>query len=96
MSVLKKILRDLKRLEKESRHLREYFDSTCKKQNIRIEDFVELTAQMSEIMRLIATIAALFGGFSLFLDMISVMENTRALDDMDKLENTPMDEEIDE
>ncbi len=58
----------------------------------RIEDIAELTAQMSETMILITE---MYGGFSFVFNMISA-ENTRMIDDMDTLAETPIDEEIDE
>uniref|UniRef100_A0A8C1PK95 Si:dkey-201l21.4 n=1 Tax=Cyprinus carpio TaxID=7962 RepID=A0A8C1PK95_CYPCA len=57
-----------------------------------IEDVTELTRQVSETMILISEV---YGGFSFVFNMIS-SENTRTLDDMDKLAETPIDEEIDE
>ncbi len=47
---------------------------------------------MSETMILIAE---MYGGFSFVFNMISA-ENTRMIDDMDTLAETPIDEEIDE
>ncbi|XP_048039558.1 uncharacterized protein si:dkey-201l21.4 isoform X2 [Megalobrama amblycephala] len=79
------ILRFIKKRNQQVRHLREYFDSVSKKHIRQLEELAELTKQMSETTRLIATIAAIYGGFSLVLDMFSVIENSRALNDMDKL-----------
>ncbi|CAM4511281.1 unnamed protein product [Leuciscus chuanchicus] len=81
-----KILEDFKKLEQDARDL----------SKIRLEDLAELTEQMSGNMHLITSIAEIYGGFSLVLDIISINENTRALRDMDKLAETPIDEEIDE
>ncbi|KAL1250498.1 hypothetical protein QQF64_018294 [Cirrhinus molitorella] len=93
---LEKILSDLKKLDQEASDLSVYLDSTGKTHRIRREDFDELISQMSTITRLISELAVYFGGFSLFLDMISVMENNRVLDDIEILERTPIGEEIDE
>ncbi|XP_016116554.1 uncharacterized protein [Sinocyclocheilus grahami] len=59
---------------------------------IWIEEVAELTKQVSETMILMSEV---YSGFSLVFNMISA-ENTRTLDDMDKLAETPIDEEIDE
>ncbi|KAI2663087.1 Septin-4 [Labeo rohita] len=59
---------------------------------IRIEDVAELTKQMSETM---LSIAAVHGGFSLVFNMFTA-GNSRTLNDMDILAETPTDEEIDE
>lgn len=82
-----KIMTDFKNLEKDA------CDLTKK---LRIEEFAELTMQMSLSMRLITSIAQIYGGFNLVLDMISVIEYSRALDDMDKLAEKPIHEELDE
>ncbi|XP_016383284.1 uncharacterized protein LOC107720164 [Sinocyclocheilus rhinocerous] len=63
---------------------------------IQIEDVVELTAQMSANMHSTASLAADVGRFNFVLAMISVFENTSVLEDMNKLAETPIDEEIDE
>lgn len=86
------LVRIVKKQNQQARHLREYFDSVSKTYNRQIEELAELTKQMSETTRLIATIAAIYGGFSLVLDMFSVIENSRALNDMDKLAKNPVDE----
>ncbi|KAK9971299.1 hypothetical protein ABG768_024673 [Culter alburnus] len=80
------IMRDFKNLEKDASDLIK----------IQIEELAGLTEQMSENMRLITSIAVIYGGFSLVLDMISVIEYSRALDDMNKLAEKPIHEEIDE
>ncbi|XP_067256587.1 uncharacterized protein [Chanodichthys erythropterus] len=79
-------MRDFKNLEKDASDL----------VKMQIEELAGLTKQMSENMRLLASIAEMFGGFSLVLDMISVNEHGRALNDMDKLAEKPIHEEIDE
>lgn len=63
---------------------------------IRIEDIAELTRQMSETIHLIASVTAVFGWFSLVLDMFSVCKNTSVLNDMNKLAETAVHEQIDE
>ncbi|XP_016354554.1 uncharacterized protein LOC107698137 [Sinocyclocheilus anshuiensis] len=87
-----KILRHFKKLEQGANDLSKYFDSS----NIQPEDLAGLTVQMMQSMGLLATIAKIFGGFSLVLDMISVGENSSAVADMDKLAQKPIDEEVDE
>lgn len=57
-----------------------------------IEDVTELTKRVSETMALISEV---YSGFSFVFNMIS-SENTRTLDDMDKLADTHIDEEIEE
>ncbi|KAK2915716.1 hypothetical protein Q8A67_000090 [Cirrhinus molitorella] len=85
-----KILRDFNKLDQQARDLI--------KTRIRMEDIAELTAHMSRDIRLSARLAAILGQFSLALDIdiISVDENTRAVEDMDKLAQRPIHEEIDE
>ncbi|XP_058626448.1 uncharacterized protein LOC131537172 isoform X2 [Onychostoma macrolepis] len=63
---------------------------------IQIEDVVELTAQISANMHSTASLEADFGRFNFVLAMISVFKNTSVLKDMNKLAETPIDEEIDE
>ncbi|XP_016383710.1 uncharacterized protein LOC107720498 [Sinocyclocheilus rhinocerous] len=87
-----KILRDFKKLEQGANDLSKYFDSS----NIQPENLAGLTVQMNESMRLLASIAEIYGGFSLVLDMISVSENSSAVADMDKLAEKPIAEEVDE
>ncbi|XP_048039572.1 uncharacterized protein LOC125264360 [Megalobrama amblycephala] len=82
-----KIMTDFKNLEKDGSDLTK---------KLQIEELAELTGQMSESMRLISSIAEIYGGANLVLDMISVNEHGRALNDMDKLAQKPIHEEIDE
>ncbi|CAM4490986.1 unnamed protein product [Leuciscus chuanchicus] len=93
---IEEILKDLDKLEKEASDVSEYFASTSKTSNIRREDMTALKAQMSITMGLIGTLAAIFSGVWLLLDLLSVIENTRALDDMDYLAKRDMSELIDE
>ncbi|CAM4510827.1 unnamed protein product [Leuciscus chuanchicus] len=93
---IEEILKDLDKLEKDASGVSEYFASTSKTSNIRREDMTALTAQMSITMSLIGTLAAIFSGVWLLLDLLSVIENTRALDDMDYLAKRDMSELIDE
>lgn len=85
-----KIMKDLKEVKQDFHGLSVYFDSD------RLKDIGELRAHMSDTMRLISAIAVIFGDISLLFDMILVFENTRALDEMDKLAERRLDEEIDE
>ncbi|KAK7177190.1 hypothetical protein R3I93_001236 [Phoxinus phoxinus] len=63
---------------------------------IRIEDIAELTRQMSDTIHLIASVTAVFGRFSLVLDMFSVYKNSSVLNDMNRLADTAIPEHIDE
>ncbi|KAI7793363.1 hypothetical protein IRJ41_013432 [Triplophysa rosa] len=89
-----KVMRDLEKLQQDAGDLSLY--SPSQKHTIRLKDLRELTAQMSDTMRLIANIVAIFGGVNLLLDVISVIENNRALDEMDKLAKKSIDEKVDE
>lgn len=63
---------------------------------IQVEDIAELTSQMSETMRLTESIATVNGGFSLVIDIFSVIENNRVLDELKDEAETRMHEEMDE
>lgn len=80
------IMTEFKNLEKDASDLTK----------MRIEELAELTEQMSFGMILYTSIAKIYGGVNLVLDMISVNEHGRALDDMNKLAEKPIHEEIDE
>lgn len=63
---------------------------------IRIEDIAELTRQISETIRLAASVTAVFGRFSLVVDMFSVCKNSSVLNDMNRLAETATPEHIEE
>ncbi|XDV19352.1 hypothetical protein PO909_024836 [Leuciscus waleckii] len=63
---------------------------------VRIEDIAELTRQISETINLIASVTSVVGWFSLVLDMFSVCKNSSVLNDMNKLAETAIHEQIDE
>ncbi|XP_043085172.1 uncharacterized protein LOC122331726 [Puntigrus tetrazona] len=52
---------------------------------IRIGDIGEVAGQMSKTVRLTAALTGVFAAIGLVLDILSVLEDTKALDDMDKL-----------
>jgi len=81
-----KILRGFQKLEQDAGDL----------SNIQLEDIAEFNRQTSGHLTLITSLAERYGGVNLVLDIISVNENNRALNDMEKLAETPIHEEIDE
>lgn len=52
---------------------------------IQIDDIGEVAAQMSKAVRLTGTLTGIFAAVGLVLDVLSVMEDNQALDDMDKI-----------
>ncbi|XP_026114083.1 apolipoprotein L3-like [Carassius auratus] len=52
---------------------------------IQIDHIGEVAAQASKTVRLTTTLTAFFAGISLVLDILSVIEDNKTLDDMDKL-----------
>ncbi|XP_067297291.1 uncharacterized protein [Pseudorasbora parva] len=62
---------------------------------ILIEDIADLTAQMSETICLVESETAAAGRFSIVLDMFSVCKNTSVLNDMNRLAETAIPEQID-
>ncbi|XDV19375.1 hypothetical protein PO909_024859, partial [Leuciscus waleckii] len=52
---------------------------------IRIDDIGEVAAQTSKTVRLAGTLTGIVASVSLVLDILSVIEDNKALDDMDKL-----------
>lgn len=93
---IEEILRDLDKLEQEASDVSKYFASISERRNIRREDMIALTEHMKSTTHLIETIKAIFSGIWRMLDLFSVIGDTRTLDDMDKLAETPVDKEIDE
>lgn len=52
---------------------------------LRIDDVGEVAAQASKTVRLTTTLTAVFTGISLLLDILSVIEDNKTLNDMDRL-----------
>uniref|UniRef100_A0A8C2F0G1 Si:ch211-285c6.5 n=1 Tax=Cyprinus carpio TaxID=7962 RepID=A0A8C2F0G1_CYPCA len=52
---------------------------------IRIDEIGEVAAQASKTVRLTTTLTGVFAGISLLLDILSVIEDNKTLNDMDRL-----------
>ncbi|KAI2646933.1 Apolipoprotein L3 [Labeo rohita] len=52
---------------------------------LRIDDIGEVAAQASKTVRLTTTLTGVFAGIGLVLDILSVIEDNKTLNDMDKL-----------
>ncbi|KAK7171240.1 hypothetical protein R3I94_001240 [Phoxinus phoxinus] len=80
------ILSDLNKPEHDISGFSKFFAGTSEVVRfIRIDDVGEVAAQMSKTVRLTGTLTGIFTAVSLVLDVLSVMEDNQALDDMDKL-----------
>ncbi|KAA0703618.1 hypothetical protein E1301_Tti015536 [Triplophysa tibetana] len=90
-----KIMRYYEKLQQDVGDVQIYVEPS-NKHIITIEDLQVLIKEMSGIIFLIAKIAEMFFSVCLLFNMITVFENTRALNDMEKLSQRPIDQKVGE
>ncbi|XP_051954008.1 apolipoprotein L3-like [Xyrauchen texanus] len=93
---IEKILEDFNELESDANYFSRYFASASQNRNIRREDIVQVANQIKGILLSIGTVQNIISAVNLVIDMLSIIENTKTLNDMDKLAKIPIDEQINE